>query len=106
MQSLCPAPEDFGQLPEPIPTNSKFRPTPRESEVLQLICEGYTSKQIAARLGISFKTVVSHRARLLEKARVQSSIKLFRWALKNGLVSLEDLPHVTPARQTALTEGG
>jgi DNA-binding NarL/FixJ family response regulator len=86
--------------------NSKFRPTAREFEVLHLICEGHTSKEIAARLGISFKTVVSHRARLMEKAGVQSSIKLFRWALKNGFVSLEDSLYVAPARQTVLTEGG
>jgi DNA-binding CsgD family transcriptional regulator len=67
------------------------RPTTRETEVLQLICEGYTSREIAARLDISFKTAVTHRAQLLQKAGVENSIKLFRWALKNGLVSLGGL---------------
>jgi len=63
-------------------------PTAREMQVLQLICDGCATKEIAARLGISFKTVVCHRYRLMEKADVHSSIGLFRWGIKNGFVSL------------------
>jgi DNA-binding NarL/FixJ family response regulator len=92
MQSLGRSLEDFGHLAEPILSDPRCRPTAREFEVLQLICEGYTSKEIALRLSIGFKTVVTHRARLMHKAGVQSSIKLFRWALKNGLVSLSAAP--------------
>jgi DNA-binding NarL/FixJ family response regulator len=43
-------------------------PTARELQVLQLICDGCATKEIAARLGISFKTAVCHRYRLMEKA--------------------------------------
>jgi DNA-binding NarL/FixJ family response regulator len=67
------------------PQDSK--PTERELQVLRLICDGSTSKEIAAQLGISFKTATCHRAKLLSKAVVHSSIALFRWALKNGFVS-------------------
>jgi len=66
-----------------------LRPTARESQVLLLICDGYTSKEIAFRLGISFKTVSCHRANLMEKAGVHSSIALFRWALINRFVSFD-----------------
>jgi two-component system response regulator NreC len=64
-------------------------PTKRELQVLQLICDGCTTKETALRLGISFKTAASHRAKLFEKAGVHSSIALFRWALTNRLVSFE-----------------
>jgi DNA-binding NarL/FixJ family response regulator len=69
-----------------------FRPTRRELQVLRLICDGSTSKEIAAQLGISFKTATCHRAKLMSKAGVHSSIALFRWALANGFVALID-PH-------------
>jgi DNA-binding CsgD family transcriptional regulator len=104
MQALWSSQEGFSRLAEPIPINPRSRPTPREFDVLQLICEGRTSKQVAARLGISLKTAVTHRARLLEKAGAQNAVQLLRWALKNGLVSLDDSPHLVPARQTVLTE--
>ncbi|SPF55195.1 hypothetical protein SBA4_70037 [Candidatus Sulfopaludibacter sp. SbA4] len=67
-----------------------LQPTRRESQVLELVCDGYTTKEIAARLGITFKTVACHRASLMEKAGVHSSVALFRWALTSGLVSLVD----------------
>jgi DNA-binding NarL/FixJ family response regulator len=70
-----------------IPTTNA--PTPRELEVLRLICEGMTSKEIAARLRMSVKTVLCHRYRLMDKAQAQNGIMLFRWALKNGYVSVD-----------------
>ena len=66
------------------------RPTPRELQILELICEGLSTKEIAMRLGISFKTAACHRMHLMDKAQVHDSIKLFRWALQNGFVCLED----------------
>jgi len=65
-------------------------PTVRELEVLRLICNGCTTEEIAARLGITFKTVATHRMHLMEKSGARNSILLFRWALKNGYVSLDD----------------
>jgi DNA-binding NarL/FixJ family response regulator len=64
------------------------KPITRELEVLALICEGLTTKDVAARLGMTFKTAASHRSALHQKAGVLNSVQLFRWALKAGYVSL------------------
>ena len=55
--------------------------TQREREVLQQIAAGRTSKQIAAALGISFKTVVCHRTRLMEKLDLHNVASLVRYAI-------------------------
>jgi DNA-binding NarL/FixJ family response regulator len=67
---------------------ARCRLTPRELKVLQLICEAHTTKQIAALLGVSHKTVACHRTRLMTKARVHSPISLFRWALETGYITI------------------
>jgi DNA-binding NarL/FixJ family response regulator len=72
--------------------------TPRELEVLRLICEGYSTRAIAARLGVSFKTVACHRGRTMGKAGVSNSVQLLRWAIKQGLVTVE-----SPPRQTTVS---
>jgi DNA-binding NarL/FixJ family response regulator len=70
----------------------EHNPTPRELQVLELICQGKSTKQIAQLLGVSHKTVGSHRMRLMEKAGVHDAIRLFRWALVKGHVKLDDQP--------------
>ncbi|HKT60633.1 MAG TPA: response regulator transcription factor [Gemmatimonadales bacterium] len=60
--------------------------TPREREVLQLVAEGRSSKSIAARLGVTVKTVESHRASLMRKLRLRTVADLVRYAVRNGLV--------------------
>ena len=62
--------------------------TPRECEVLQLIAQGYTNRQIACRLTISVRTVESHRANLMAKVNLHSRVDLVRYAAQHGL--LED----------------
>src|SRR3974390_2230592 len=64
-------------------------PTPRELEVLRLICEGHSTKQVAGLLGISAKTAACHRMRLMEKAGVHDPINLLRWAILRGYVKVE-----------------
>jgi DNA-binding NarL/FixJ family response regulator len=64
------------------------RLTPREIEVLRLIAEGLSTKEIAHRLKISFKTAVSHRSHLLHKLGIHESASLVRLAIRAGLVSL------------------
>ena len=59
--------------------------TPRETEVLKLIVAGLTSKRIAAQLGISFKTVVTHRTRIMDKLNVHNVANLVWHAISNGL---------------------
>lgn len=60
--------------------------TPREREVARLIASGHSSKQIAADLGISFRTVVSHRFRIFQKLGVCNTAELVAQAVRMGLV--------------------
>jgi len=60
--------------------------TPRESEVVKLIAEGLTSKEIGAVLHISEKTVERHRTNVLEKLGLRNRIALTRYAIRRGLV--------------------
>jgi DNA-binding NarL/FixJ family response regulator len=59
--------------------------TPREREVLKLIVAGLTSREIAAELRISFKTVVTHRSRIMDKLNVHDVASLVRCAIRNKL---------------------
>ncbi len=60
--------------------------TPREQEVLKLVAEGYTNKQIAEALVISEKTVERHRANILEKLGMRDRVELTRYAIRHGLI--------------------
>jgi DNA-binding NarL/FixJ family response regulator len=60
--------------------------TEREREVLQRIAEGHSTKEIAARLAISARTVETHRANLMRKLEVRSLAQLVRLAIREGLV--------------------
>jgi DNA-binding NarL/FixJ family response regulator len=60
--------------------------TPREQEVLKLVAEGYTNKQIAEALVISDKTVERHRANILEKLGMRDRVELTRYAIRHGLI--------------------
>ena len=61
----------------------------REREVLQLLAEGKSNKEIAAKLSISAKTVESHRAQLMSKLKLHSVAELTKLAIREGLTSLE-----------------
>jgi DNA-binding NarL/FixJ family response regulator len=60
--------------------------TPREREVLKLIAEAYTSKQIADELFISIKTVDRHRQNILDKLGMRDRVELTRYAIRRGLI--------------------
>jgi DNA-binding NarL/FixJ family response regulator len=60
--------------------------TPRELEVVKLIAEAHTNKQIAETLKVSEKTVESHRANLLAKLGMRDRVELARYAIRRGLV--------------------
>lgn len=64
--------------------------TTRERAVLQLVAEGNTNADIAARLEISERTVESHRANLMRKLDLHTQADLIRYALKRGIVPLEE----------------
>ena len=60
--------------------------TTREREVLQLIAEGKTNKEIATSLNLSVYTVEAHRGRLMEKLNLHSTGELVRFAVRSGLI--------------------
>ena len=60
--------------------------TPRETEVVKLIAEGQTNREIAAELVISDKTVERHRANILGKLGMRDRVELTRYAIRRGLV--------------------
>jgi DNA-binding NarL/FixJ family response regulator len=60
--------------------------TPRELEILKLIAEGHTSKEIAGQLYISIKTVERHRANILGKLGMRDRVDLTRYAIRRGLI--------------------
>jgi DNA-binding NarL/FixJ family response regulator len=77
------------------PTSTNGRPgvaghrnllSKREHEVLALMVEGKTSKEIAAQLGIAFKTAVTHRASIMSKMEVHETASVVREAIRRGLV--------------------
>lgn len=62
--------------------------TDREREVLQLIAEGYTNREVAKQLFISVKTVEAHRAHIMQKLNIHDIAKLVKYAIQKGLVDL------------------
>jgi two-component system response regulator NreC len=71
-------------------TRSHLPPDPltsREREIVQLIAEGQTTKEIASRLGLSVKTVESHRINLMRKLDIHETATLVRYAIRRGLTS-------------------
>ncbi len=61
--------------------------TTREREILQLLAEGLSSKEIAASLGVATRTVDSHRARIMQKLDIHKVSGLVRCAIREGLVA-------------------
>lgn len=63
--------------------------TTREREVLQLLAEGKTNRQIASLLCLSIKTIETHRRQIMEKLKMQSLADLIKYAIRQGLTSLD-----------------
>ena len=63
--------------------------TSREREILQLIAEGLTAKEIASHVFLSIKTVETHRRNIMQKLNMRSTVDLTKYAIREGLVSLE-----------------
>jgi DNA-binding NarL/FixJ family response regulator len=73
------------RLDDPPPSLS-----PRQREVLRLIARGRATKEIAFELGLSPKTVESHRAQIMERLGIRDIAGLVRYALRNGLLHADD----------------
>jgi len=76
--------------PQAAPAGSARPLSGREREVLQLIAEGLSTKEIAARLHLSVKTVETHRRQIMEKLGIYNVAGLIKYAVREGLASLED----------------
>lgn len=63
--------------------------TSREREILQLIAEGFTAKEIAAHVFLSIKTVETHRRNIMQKLNMRSVAEMTKYAIREGLVSLD-----------------
>ena len=63
--------------------------TDREKQVLKLVAEGNSNKEVAGVLGISVKTAMSHRERVMEKLGVHNRTELVRFALRKGVIRVE-----------------
>ena len=63
------------------------RLSPREREVMNMILSGRRLKEIAATLDISVKTVTTHRSRLLRKLGLEDNLGLYRYGIRNGLIT-------------------
>jgi len=68
--------------------DSMHRLTPRQREVLQLIAEGHSAKQIAELLKISTRTAEAHKAHNIKALALQSTAELVQYAIRNGIISV------------------
>jgi DNA-binding NarL/FixJ family response regulator len=64
-----------------------LRLSPRERQVMDKLLRGNRLKQIAVDLDISVKTVTTHRARLLRKLHIEDNLGLYRYGIRNGLIT-------------------
>ena len=78
LQDVAPSRATDETLVEPL--------TRRETEVLQLIAQGHTNRQVAEKLTISVRTVETHRANLMDKLGLRSRVELVRYAREHGLL--------------------
>lgn len=86
----------MAQLRQPVATGTTtaLAPdsplTPRQLEILGLIARGRATKQIAFELGLSVKTVETHRAMIMDRLGIREVAGLVLYAVRNGLVSLNE----------------
>jgi DNA-binding NarL/FixJ family response regulator len=68
------------------PSDDGGRLSAREREIVQLLAEGNTNKEVASRLNISVKTVETHRSHIMQKLNLNSVSDLVRYAIRNKMV--------------------
>jgi DNA-binding NarL/FixJ family response regulator len=89
--SIYLSPGISGALAHALRTNADIPPeplTPREREVLQLVAEGKTSKEVSIVLHVSAKTVDAHRASIMKKLDLHDTASLVRYAIRRGLIQI------------------
>ncbi|HLG22712.1 MAG TPA: response regulator transcription factor, partial [Candidatus Manganitrophaceae bacterium] len=63
--------------------------TKREVEVTRLVAEGFKNREVAGKLGISVKTVETHRANIMNKLGLRNLAQLIRYAIQKGMIKIE-----------------
>jgi len=81
--------ENFVRKSSPSESSASSILTPREREVLQLLAEGKSTKEIATSLCLSTKTVETHRRQMMEKLNIYTVAHLIKFAIRKGLTTLE-----------------
>lgn len=81
--------KDYKQLLRTDEIKSPLELTSREREVLQLVAEGFKTKDIASRLNVSQKTVEKHRQQIMDKLDIRSIAELTKYALQEGITSFD-----------------
>lgn len=71
-----------------IPHRQEIKLTPREAEILKLICQGLSNTEISEKISLSLRTVEGHKSNLISKTGVRNSVSLVMYALKNNLVEI------------------
>lgn len=71
--------------------NGHAHPTPREVEIIRLLAEGKSNKEIAAELGITLRTVETHRAHIMMKMGLHSLPELIHYAIRDKIITTQDL---------------
>jgi DNA-binding NarL/FixJ family response regulator len=74
-----------GQFPQSDPGRARI--TPRESEIVRLLAQGKTNKEIATLLGITVRTVETHRSKIMLKLGLHSVVELIHYAVRNGIIT-------------------
>jgi DNA-binding NarL/FixJ family response regulator len=77
-----------GNQPDPT-EHSRARPTPRELEIIRLLAVGKPNKKIAAELGITLRTVETHRAKIMLKLGLHSLAEIIHYALRHGIATVQ-----------------
>src|ERR1700704_4002044 len=72
--------------------HSQTRPTPREVEIIRLLAEGKANKKIATELGITIRTVETHRAKIMLKLGLHSLTELIHYAIRHEIISAPGAP--------------
>ena len=80
------APAARGKKAKPEDTPVHGRLTSREREIVQLVAEGRSNKDVAEAFGISVKTVETHRAAIMRKLELGNLSDLVRYAIRNGII--------------------
>jgi DNA-binding NarL/FixJ family response regulator len=86
----------IGEALKPASPASAGTLNEREQKIVKWLSEGWTSKQIAAQLGVSIKTVDTQRRQIMERLKIDSIAELTKYAVREGLTTLNSAPPQSP----------